>query len=44
MHVFRFREGRIVETWASYDALGLLEQLQLVTLGIALGGPVVPAA
>lgn len=42
MHVFRFRDQRIAETWASYDALGLLDQLGLVTLGIALGGPVLP--
>jgi len=35
-HVFRFRRDRIAETWASYDALGLLDQLGLVTLGIAL--------
>lgn len=43
-HVFRFRDERIHETWASYDALGLLDQLGLVTLGIALGGPVLPLA
>jgi len=41
-HVFRFNGDRIGETWASYDALGLLDQLGLVTLGIALGGPALP--
>ena len=41
-HVFRFRGDRIAETWAYYDALGLLDQLGLVTLGIALGGPALP--
>lgn len=41
-HVFRFRDERIAETWASYDALGLLDQLGLVTLGIRLGGPALP--
>lgn len=40
MHVFRFRGDRIAETWVAYDALGLLDQLGLVTLGIALGAPV----
>ncbi len=42
MHVFRFRDERIAETWVSYDALGLLDRLGLVTLGIALGGPALP--
>lgn len=42
IHVFRFRDERIAETWASYDALGLLDQLGLVTLGICLGGPALP--
>lgn len=41
-HVFRFRDDRIAETWASYDALGLLDQLGLVTLGISLGGAALP--
>lgn len=41
-HVFRFEDARIRETWASYDALGLLDQLGLVTLGISLGGPALP--
>ena len=36
--IFRFRGDRIAETWVSYDALGLLDQFGLVTLGIALGG------
>jgi len=38
-HLFHFRDDVIAETWASYDALGLLGQLGLVTLGIALGDP-----
>lgn len=42
IHVFRFDGPRIAETWASYDALGLLGGLGLVTLGIALGGPAPP--
>jgi predicted ester cyclase len=40
MHVFRFRGDQIADTWVTYDALGMLGQLGLVTLGIALGGPV----
>lgn len=44
MHIFRFRGERIAETWVSYDALGLLDQLGLVTLGIALGDPIVATA
>jgi steroid delta-isomerase-like uncharacterized protein len=42
MHVFRFERDRITETWVSYDALGLLDRLGLVTLGIALGGSALP--
>jgi predicted ester cyclase len=37
VHVFRFHGSEIAETWAVYDALGLLDQLGLVTLGIRLG-------
>lgn len=44
VHVCRFRGARIAETWAVYDTLGLLEQLGLVTVGIALGGPALPLA
>ena len=40
VHVCHFRGDRIAETWAAYDALGLLEQLGLVTLGIGLGDPI----
>ena len=39
VHVCRFHGDRIGETWAIYDALGLLDQLGLVTLGIGLGDP-----
>lgn len=44
MHMFRFRGEQIAETWISYDALGLLDRLGLVTLGIALGGSIRPSA
>ena len=36
-HVCRLEGGLIVETWVNYDVLDLLDQLGLVTLGIALG-------
>ncbi len=42
MHVFRFDGDRIATTRAMYDALGLLDQLGLVTLGVSLGGPALP--
>lgn len=33
MHEFRLRDGRIAESWCSFDSLGLLQQLGLVQLG-----------
>lgn len=33
MHLCRCRDGRICETWVSYDALGFLQQLGVVQLG-----------
>ncbi len=34
MHLFRTDGDRIAETWVSYDALGMLTRLGLVTLGV----------
>lgn len=31
MHLFRFVRGQVAETWAYWDALGLFEQLGVVT-------------
>ena len=33
MHLCRLEGGRIAETWVSYNALGFLQQLELVQLG-----------
>ena len=35
MHLCHVREGRIAETWVSYDAFGFLRQLGVVQLGAA---------
>lgn len=32
MHLFRVRGGKIVETWAAYDTLGLLRRLGMAAL------------
>jgi steroid delta-isomerase-like uncharacterized protein len=33
MHMFHVTSGRVVESWAAYDALGLLARLGLVSMG-----------